>query len=321
MSRADLPARELPLAARAPAKCILFGEHAVVRGGPELVAAIDLHTQVGVRASDAIRLNRDAGAADRNPYLKEALARGWGGGTPVEITSTSRIPRSAGLGSSAAFSTALTAAFGAARGGLSRAELAARAFAVERGAQGVGSPGDTSAIAAGGLVSLNADRGTELWKVSDGTTAWTVREVPDPSWSWIVAYSGIPRDTAETVRMVTRRFAQSDGPTLLDRFKAVAVEGINAVIGEDPAACGRCLDDNQELLRGIGVSHPRLEALLESVRPVAHGAKLTGAGAGGSIVALPRSGRELEAVRRIARAGGVAFVVRVEAEGARLVEA
>ncbi|HEV2230801.1 MAG TPA: hypothetical protein VGS18_01255, partial [Thermoplasmata archaeon] len=225
------------------------------------------------------------------------------------------------LGSSAAFSTALCAAFGAARGGLARSELAARAFAVERGAQGVGSPGDTSAIAAGGLISLNADRGAELWKVTDGSTVWTVREVPDPSWSWVVAYSGIPRDTAATVRAVGVRLAKPDGPALLDRFRDVTMDGIAAVLAEDPEACGRNLDANQELLREIGVSHPRLEALLDSVRPVVHGAKLTGAGAGGSIVALPRAGRELEAVRRIARVGGVGFVVRVSLDGARLVEA
>ena len=45
-----IPSPPLPLAGRAPGKCIVFGEHAVVHGAPELVFAIDLYTQVGVRS-------------------------------------------------------------------------------------------------------------------------------------------------------------------------------------------------------------------------------------------------------------------------------
>ena len=76
---------------------------------------------------------------------------------------------------------------------------------------------------------------------------------------------------------------------------------------------------NQELLRTVGVSHPRLEALLEAARPAAEGAKLTGAGAGGSIVVLPREGQEVDLVRRLARAGGLPFVVRPSVQGTALV--
>jgi mevalonate kinase len=316
-----IPARRLPTSARAPAKCVLFGEHAVVRGAPELVVAIDLHTQVVVRAAERSRLNAEPPGTSDNPYFREALAASADPARGVDVRAVSRIPRAAGLGSSAAFVAALGAALAAADGGLDRAALAQRAFDVERAAQGVGSPGDTSASVAGGYVSLNAgpNGGEPLWTARHGEARWEVRRAPDPGWVWVVAYSGIPRSTAEAVRQVAARLDRPDGPALLARFVAVARDGIAAVAAGDRTATGRLLGANQELLREVGVSHPRLEALLEAAAPACEGAKLTGAGRGGSIVALPTPGRETELVRRLARAGAVPFPVRAS-PGVELVE-
>jgi mevalonate kinase len=314
-----IPATPLPLAARSPGKCILFGEHAVVHGRAELLLAIDLPVQIGISSSARSSLNGDTAAPETNAYFHSALERLWAGGAPVDLHVTSRVPRAAGLGSSAAFSAALAAGLSAARGGVSRIGLAERAFAVERGAQGVGSPGDTAAVVAGGYVSVNGPGDAELFRLSEGAGRWTVRRVRDPSWSWVVAYSGIPRSTAAAVRAVGKRLAEPDGPELLDRFQTVAEAGIRAVQAEDRAEVGRLLDENQTLLGKVGVSHPRLEALLAAARPAIVGGKLTGAGAGGSVVVLPLPGRELEAARRIARAGGLPFVVRAEMLGASVV--
>ena len=319
---APIPARPWPCSARAPGKCILFGEHAVVRGAPELALAIDLRTQVIARPAPRLRLNADPDAAGHNPYLRAALAVDGATTPPLDIRSVSRVPRSAGLGSSAAFVAALCASLAAARGGIERADLAQRAFAVERAAQGVGSPGDTSTSVAGGYVSLNepGSRGTPLWSVHAGDERWEVRREQDPGWVWVVAYSGIPRSTVEAVRAVGDRLERPDGPALLEEFRRVARQGIDAVGRGEREEVGRLLARNQELLREVGVSHPRLEALLEAAAPVAAGAKLTGAGRGGSIVVLPLPGREVELLRRLARAGAAAFAVR-PAAGVELVDA
>lgn len=307
------------LSARAPGKCIVFGEHAVVHGAPELLFAIDLYSQVTARSTEGpSTLNGSAETAENNPYLRAALQRLWPEGTGLALTSTSRIPRSAGLGSSAAFTGALSAVLRAARQDVEPANLAAVAFEIERSAQGVGSPGDTSAVVAGGFVALNAGVGEVLWEVGDLQRRWTVRRVTDPGWVWIVAYSGIPRSTGAAVRAVGERLARPDGPGILERFDAVAREGIAAVAAEDRERAGAAMAQNQELLRTVGVSHPRLEELLEAVGDSAVGAKLTGAGVGGSIVVLPRPGREADAVRRLSRAGAVAFAVRPARDGARL---
>jgi len=313
-----IPSQPLPVASRSPGKCIVFGEHAVVHGAPELVFAIDLHTQVVVRGATGFSLNADPHAAERHAYFRTTLARRWVGGSPVEVRSTSRIPRGAGLGSSAAFCSALVAGFGAAQGGLDRPALAQASYDVEKEAQGVGSPGDTSTVVAGGFVTINGGGGEPLWTIHGSERDWEVRRVADPGWVWVVAHSGIPRATGEAVRNVAQRLAQPDGPELLAEFARVATMGIRAVAAGDRAAVAELMGRNQELLRTVGVSHPRLEALLEAAGPAAEGAKLTGAGAGGSIVALPKAGQEVDLVRRLARAGGLPFVVRPAPEGTAL---
>ncbi len=316
-----IPAASLPLAARAPGKCIVFGEHAVVHGAPELVFAIDLETQVFVRPAETASLNHDPAAAASNPYFARALASAWADGSPLAVQTVSRIPRAAGLGSSAAFVAALTAALGAATGGIDRPTLARRSFEIERGAQGVGSPGDTTAVVGGGYLAINGGDGVPLWTVEDGPRRWEVRRVEDPGWIWVVAHSGIPRSTADAVRAVGTRLARPDGPRLLEEFRRVAEAGVRAVAREDRADTASLLARNQELLREVGVSHPRLEELIRAAAPAAEAAKLTGAGAGGSIVALPVPGQETDLVRRLARAGGLAFVVRPAPEGAGLLAA
>jgi mevalonate kinase len=314
-----VPAASLPVSSRSPGKCIIFGEHAVVHGAPELVFALDLHTQVVVRPAAGFSLNSDPRAAEEHPYFRTALGLRWVGGSPVEVRSTSRIPRGAGLGSSASFCSALVAAFGAAQGGIDRPALAQASYDVEKSAQGVGSPGDTSAVVAGGFVTINGTGGDRLWTIRGSESVWEVRRVSDPGWVWVVAHSGIPRATGDAVRSVAQRLAQPDGPELLAEFGRVATAGIRAVAAGDRPTVAALMSRNQELLRTVGVSHPRLEALLEAAAPAAEGAKLTGAGAGGSIVVLPRPGEEVDLVRRLARAGGLPFVVRPSPEGTGLV--
>jgi len=316
-----VPPGALPVAARAPGKCIVFGEHAVVHGAPELVFAIDLETQVFVRAGTESRLNGDREATRKNPYFAHALSALWPDGPPIDVRAVSRIPRAAGLGSSAAFVAALAAALGSATGGIDRPTLARRSFEIERGAQGVGSPGDTTAVVGGGFIAVNGGSGSPLWTVMSDERRWEVRRVRDPGWVWVVAHSGIPRSTGDAVRAVGERLARPDGPDLLARFRAVAEEGILAVDRADRARVAGLLGENQALLREVGVSHPRLEELLRAAAPAAEGAKLTGAGAGGSIVVLPIAGREPELLRRLARAGGLPFVVRPVGEGASVIAA
>lgn len=313
---ADVSLPRLPASARAPGKCIVFGEHGVVHGTPELLFAIDLETHVTVQRAEEFSLNGDRQARSQHPYFRSAMDVLWPHGEPLAVHATSRIPRSAGLGSSAAFVAALAAGLSPDGPTPDGPRLAETSFRIERGAQGVGSPGDTSATVAGGFLTLNADRGDKLWTLRQGDQEWTARRADDPGWSWVVAYSGIPRSTAEAVRAVRARVGQPDGPQLLERFRSIAEAGMDAVRAEDRERVGKAMTQNHLLLREVGVSHPRLEELIRSVEGHAAGAKLTGAGAGGSVLVLPRAGDETACLRRLARAGGLAFAVKASAQGA-----
>jgi mevalonate kinase len=73
------------------------------------------------------------------------------------------------------------------------------------------------------------------------------------------------------------------------------------------------MDRNHVLLTNLGVGHPALDRLVEAARPSSYGAKLTGAGGGGSVVALTdRPSVTAEAIRL---AGGKAFIVQSDPAG------
>jgi mevalonate kinase len=111
---------------------------------------------------------------------------------------------------------------------------------------------------------------------------------------------------------------EPDGPALLAEFAEVALAGMRALNAEDRGDVGRLLDQNHQLLQKVGVSTDRIEALLTAARPEIEGGKLTGAGAGGCVVVLPKAGRETATLRCLARAGAPAFAVRASSAGAGL---
>src|SRR2546426_2999307 len=89
------------MAASAPGKLILFGEHAVVFGEPALSTAINLRAEVYARPHSEWRA--DGGSIDEPPdrYVKGAVAKGEKAGPPwLQIRSV--VPRGAGLRAPAA---------------------------------------------------------------------------------------------------------------------------------------------------------------------------------------------------------------------------
>ena len=88
---------------------------------------------------------------------------------------------------------------------------------------------------------------------------------------------------------------------------------IYVISKSDLAEAGRLMDRNHVLLNELGVGHPTLDRLVAAARPHAHGAKLTGAGGGGSMVAI--SEEPEKAAQAIRKAGGKAFIVRSEPVG------
>jgi mevalonate kinase len=313
---------------QAPGKAILFGEHAVVYGGPAVVLAIDLASRLDIfpdnRAGPSL-FNGRPWSTLSNPYVREAFERY----APAEAREgcrfefRSRIPPASGLGSSASLTVCLVTAFHQWSRDTSRELWAQASYAAERAAQGVGSPVDTSAVVAGGLLLVgNPLCRPLLWTIPpvSGMGPWPVQRIADPGWSWVVGYSGVPKSTGTLVLRVRERLGGPDGSARLRAFQEVALRGMDAIERRDRMEVGRCLEENHRLLADLGVSTPRLEALRQAVQPFAEGSKLTGAGGGGAILVLPRPGQDGNALRAIARAGGVPFLVRPDREGVRVLQ-
>ena len=125
-----------------------------------------------------------------------------------------------------------------------------------------------------------------------------------------IADTGIHSPTRIAVGDVRQAWVQEPErfEALFDRV-AVVVEAARAAIAAgEPAKLGPLMDANHALLREIGVSCPELDALVAAARAAgALGAKLSGRGRGGNMIALVT----VESASRVAEALVAAGAVRV----------
>ncbi len=302
------------MAASAPGKLILFGEHAVVFGEPALATAINLRAEVYARPHPEWRA--DGGSIDepRYRYVKAAIAKAATAG-PLWLEVRSMVPSGAGLGSSAAVTVATLGTLHGMSGSIDAKTIAREAFEVEHEVQGRASPIDTStASAGGGLLVLPKPQGDLLWTIERDARRWCLHRTKLPPLDFVVGNTGISAATGPLVANVKERVEHDrKAAEAVREIGRITLDGLEALRRNDLEAAGRLMDRNHALLTGLGVGHPMLDRLVQAARKTSYGAKLTGAGGGGSIVAL--SDRPQETVEAIREAGGKAFVVRSDPIG------
>lgn len=291
----------------AHAKAILFGEHAVVYGAPAIAVPLhQLEVETVIRSTPGSELRIEselfAGTASSAPDLlrpvvtavRAALASVGVSGEQVQLRVRSAIPHGRGLGSSAA----VAAAIARAAADLAGAELGADEFheivqRAERVAHGNPSGIDARAVAAAGPIRFHAGR-VRATGVGAPLT-------------FVLADSGVPGSTAEAVAGVRERRAAD--PVRMERAisqLADIAEGsvLDLELGDRSALGSRMLEAH-ELLGRIGVSTVKLDALVDAARAAgAHGAKLTGGGLGGCVLALAESEDQAEHIALALRAAG-----------------
>ncbi len=304
-------------ACSAPGKIILFGEHAVVFGKPALALAIDLRVRASLSVSDQYAVNGHPMRPKLHSYISAALDETWNG-PPVRISTWSSIPSGSGLGSSAAVTVSSVGAMLTEKGECDVATLAKKAFEVEFRVQKRASPTDTSTSAHGKGVLVSPEQGDGfLWRISKGQQVWNVHHCEVPDLKFVVGYTGVRAATGPLVDSVRVLLdADKDRREDLDRIGDIVLQGVDAVRRADKPALGRLMLENHGLLNNLGVGHPMLDKLVAACEESAYGAKLTGAGGGGSMIALTDDPERTSAAIR--RAGGKAIVVSVGCEGARL---
>jgi len=262
-------------------KVILLGEHGVVYGHPALAAGLTR----GVRATaaaGAARLRITPWDVDVGTGDDSELARAFAAVLPLypeqaSVRAEVDLPGGAGLGCSAALGVAIVAAldehFGVARTPEERGEVS---LAWERVFHGNPSGVDNMMASCGGVAVFR--RGAPLERVRPR------RPLPI-----VIAHSGESSSTKEIVAGVARQRdadpARVDG--VFDGIASLVRNAGLAVAAGDLRALGQLMDLNQGLLASLLLSTEKLETLCRAARDAgALGAKLTGAGAGGCMIAL-----------------------------------
>jgi mevalonate kinase len=302
------------MAASAPGKLILFGEHAVVFGEPALCTAINLRAEVYTRPHTAWLADGASIDEPRYRYVKAAITKAKADG-PLWIEVRSMVPSGAGLGSSAAVTVATLGALHGMRGALDEAKIAREAFEVEHEVQGRASPIDTStASAGGGILVLREEREGLLWSIERDGRRWFLHRQALPPLDFVIGNTGIAAATGPLVAKVKERVDRD--PRAAESIKEIGeitLDALRSLQRKDLVAVGGLMDRNHSLLNDLGVGHPALDRLVAAARKTSHGAKLTGAGGGGSIVAL--TDRVTATAEAIRAAGGKAFVVQSDSVG------
>ncbi|MEM1514312.1 MAG: mevalonate kinase [Candidatus Thermoplasmatota archaeon] len=301
-----------------PGKIILFGEHGVVYGKPCLSVAISLKVAVSIEESNSTRINNEPLDERKHAYISKAIEKLWKGGN-VSISTFSQIPSASGLGSSSALTTACVASLLSMSKNFSISEVARKSFEIEYEVQKIASPNDTSICARGGAIFVSYKKEENfLWEIEKGERKWYIHSVSAPQMNFVIATTGIKSKTPLLIRKVEKFVKQSSfAKELMEELEGIVTEGKKALEKNDRVKLGELMDKNQKILHTMGASSKEIEKLIYAAKLAgAYGAKLTGAGGGGSIIAICDEPEKI--VRDIKKRGGNAFVVSVEMEGVKV---
>lgn len=307
----------------APGKIILFGEHAVVYGCPALAVPVTqvqaevevLHSsQPGIRVhSPAINLNLDLSELpEDNPvaYLihkffssqhcsSSSIVQYFNG---VDIHIRSTIPVSAGLGSGAAVSVALLRALSHYLNiSLSNEEINELAYETEKLHHGTPSGIDNTVITYAMPVYFVKGHPIETFEVAKPFTI-------------VIADTGIIAPTRDSVRDVNHLWLQD--PARINRIFAeiskISSEGRRLIESGQTDALGELMNQNHACLQTLTVSCPELDHLVQQAcRAGASGAKLSGSGRGGNMIALVSAENAHQVASALLTAGAKHVIVTV----------
>jgi len=306
------------IVAISPGKVILLGEHGVVYGKPCLTVAISLKAAVNVESSREYMVNDMPLDEKKHSYIKKAIDV-VGLNKPVSFSTFSQIPSASGLGSSAAITTACVAALLAMKGGYSQEEVARKSFEVEYEVQNGASPNDTSACTHGkAILTWEKEMNGYLWKIEKGGRKWFVYPVEAGEMKLVIGHTGIKSKTPLLIKKV-RKFVEhsSFGKELIEEMEALVLEGRKSLERNDMVRLGEIMNKNQKILHTLGASSKEIEKLCNAaIKAGAYGAKLTGAGGGGSIVAIADDAERV--AEAIESRRGKAYIVTMAKEGIKI---
>jgi mevalonate kinase len=337
-----------PTISSSPAKIILFGEHGVNRHQPALATAVDLRTYCRVlrrnddrytlcagshreqddlaqvrafktridtlraaQALDQIREEaRDFFAPARyvlGHLLSQTPLEGSRLGVDIEWRST--LPIGSGLGSGAAATTSMVQAICSALG-----EEIAHDAIIQAAWQGdiiahggVASSLDSSTVTYGGLLRYTVAAGAEV--------------LPFNATFAIVIGDTLVQHNTAALNTLVRRWLE-ERPVRMQLFRDmgwIVRQATDALQRGDAGTLGHLMNLHQLLQEKMGTSIPQAEALISAaIEAGALGAKISGSGGGGIIIALVEPAQQEAVAAAIDQAGGRSYMVTTSTSGVRL---
>lgn len=304
--------------ATAPGKIILFGEHAVVYGRPAIAVPVSkVRARVVVTANPGVETGEICLQAPNigletslaTLSLEHPLARTVSlllshlnitriPSCTIRITST--IPVASGLGSGAAVSVAMLRSLSSFLGHpLLDKDISSLAFQVEKIYHGTPSGIDNTCITFSRPVYFIKGQTIQFLTVLQPFTI-------------VIGDTGIASPTSTTVGDV-RHLWQADPiryEAIFNSIGRIASSARQLIEKGQTDQLGPLMDQNHSLLQELGVSCPELDRLITvAVHAGALGAKLSGAGHGGNMVALTRPENAPQIQQALLQSGAIQTIV------------
>jgi mevalonate kinase len=307
--------------ATAPGKVILFGEHFVVYGVKAILCAID--KRVVVTAEDIpegkISIKSNIGnleLATSKPiedidsplkpfyFLAKKMIEKYDRASGVRICVESEIPAGVGLGSSSACCVAGAAAISRLFEENNKQQILEMAIEAERTIFQNTSGADCTVCTFGGLLEYDKKNGF-------------VQIESKPNFHLVVANSNIEHSTKTVVSKV-RQFKHNHEEEFLDMCKKES-ELINHVMvmlkNNNLKELGKNMRKNQEFLETIGISNEKLREMIQVAENTSFGAKITGAGGGGCIIALTDESNLEKTILQLRKKNYECFSAKIDLKG------
>lgn len=278
--------------ASAPGKVILFGEHFVVYGIKAILCAIDKRVTVTAERipENKIIIKSNIGELEVSPnksmneissplkpfvYLANKMIKKHNQSEGIKIYVKSEIPSGVGLGSSSACCVAGAAAISKLFEKTSKEKILELAIEAERTIFQNTSGADCTVCTFGGLMEYDKEKGFSQIK-------------SEPNFHLVIANSNIEHSTEVIVSNV-KQFKEKNEEkfSIMCQKELELVNRVSIMLkNNDLQGLGKCMKDNQEFLETIGISNEKLRKMIKIAENSSFGAKITGAGGGGCIIAL-----------------------------------
>jgi len=307
--------------ASAPGKIILFGEHFVVYGVNAVLCAIDKRIRVTAEniPENKISIKSNIGELEiptkksmsdiKSPlrpfyYLADKMIEKYNQTAGIKILVESEIPSGVGLGSSSACCVAGAAAISGLFEKISKEQILELAIEAEKTIFQKTSGADCTVCTFGGIIKY--DRNDGFSKIDSKS-----------NFDLVIANSGTEHSTDVVVSNV-KQFKDKNEEEFSDMCKKESelIKQIMIMLKKnDLKGIGKSMHYNQKLLEDIGISNEKLRDIIKISEEVSFGAKITGAGGGGCVIALTDKSNLEKTISHLRERNYDCFSVKIDFKG------